>query len=83
MIGFVQWLALRHEVKRAGWWILASGAGFGWAVLIQQMGDFYYDGVPITIVIDSSLHLWHNPPYRSAYYKFAQLKVHSICQKEN
>ena len=32
MVGILQWLVLRRRVSRAGWWVLASTAGFivGW-----------------------------------------------------
>ena len=37
--GILQWIVLRRQVRQAGWWVLASTAGWagGWAVVIAMI----------------------------------------------
>ncbi len=35
-IGLMQWLVLRREVMRAGWWVLASAAGWLMGVVVGE-----------------------------------------------
>ena len=41
--GFLQWLVLRRQVKRGGWWILASAVGWAvtWAHFMGGLGVVY------------------------------------------
>ncbi len=36
ILGLTQWLILRHAVRRAGWWILASSVGWAFGIAITR-----------------------------------------------
>ena len=39
VIGVLQWVVLRQRVPQAGWWVLASAAGWawGWTIVIAAV----------------------------------------------
>ncbi len=41
ILGLAQWLALRIDVARAGWWVAASAVGWPLAVLVQLLPPGY------------------------------------------
>jgi len=47
VIGVAQWLVLRRQVQRAGWWVLASTMGWGMTVITQ--------GIPVGWVAGMSM----------------------------
>lgn len=40
LMGALQWLVLRNKVGRAGWWIVASTAGWGFIILMVRTTPF-------------------------------------------
>jgi hypothetical protein len=60
--GITQWRALRGQVSRPGWWVLANtlglalgaGAGVGWVTLLNAItGTNYYEGLASVMVLAS------------------------------
>ncbi len=46
--GLAQWLLLRHNVKRGGWWILATAVSWGiayWSALSESVMSLALVGV--------------------------------------
>jgi hypothetical protein len=41
--GILQWLVLRGQVSRAGWWVLASTVGYGLGVTVARAFPWGYD----------------------------------------
>ena len=50
MTGILQWLVLRRQVSRAGWWVLASTVGWGLGMTMEGAG----------LVL---LYVWGTPAY--------------------
>jgi hypothetical protein len=55
MTGLGQWLVLRHNVKRAGWWILATAVSWGIVYLSPVMYFSILGGAVVGIVTGAAL----------------------------
>jgi hypothetical protein len=58
-IGLGQWLVLRREIKRMGWWVAATVAGYAFIGLLPLIAGVFRPGWPdwaFTLIIDGKMH---------------------------
>ncbi len=53
--GMLQWMVLRHDLKRAGWWIPATSVGWGLAGLFPPLSSPLLGGVFIGVTTATAL----------------------------
>ncbi len=58
-IGLAQWLVLRRELKRSGWWVAATVAGYASIGLLPLIANVFQPGWPdwaFTLIISGKMH---------------------------
>ena len=53
--GLCQWLVLRHNVKRAGWWILVTAVSWGIVYLFPIVYFSILGGVAVGVITGAAL----------------------------